>query len=74
MIGAICASDMVLFYIFWEVMLLPIFFMIGFYGGPNRLSATLKITIYTIAGSLLMLASIAYLGVAYHAQTRRVEF
>lgn len=38
MIGAICASDMVLFYIFWEVMLLPVFFMIGFYGGPNRLS------------------------------------
>jgi len=74
MIGAICASDMVLFYIFWEVMLLPIFFMIGFYGGPNRLKATLKITIYTIAGSLLMLASIAYLGVAYHAQTGQWSF
>ena len=74
MIGAICASDMVLFYIFWEVMLLPVFFMIGFYGGPNRLSATLKITIYTIAGSLLMLASIAYLGVAYHAQAGEWSF
>ncbi len=74
MIGAICASDMVLFYIFWEVMLLPIFFMIGFYGGPNRLSATLKITIYTIAGSLLMLGSIAYLGVAYQAQTGEWSF
>ncbi len=74
MIGAVCASDMVLFYIFWEVMLLPIFFMIGFYGGPNRLAATLKITIYTIAGSLLMLASIAYIGVAYHAQTGQWSF
>ncbi|SHO44740.1 complex I subunit 4 family protein [Desulfopila aestuarii] len=68
MIGAIAAADMVLFYIFWEVMLLPIFFMIGLFGGPNRLPATLKITLYTIAGSLLMLAAIVYVGVSYHAQ------
>jgi NADH-quinone oxidoreductase subunit M len=68
MIGAICAADMVLFYIFWEVMLLPIFFMIGLYGGPKRLPATLKITIYTIAGSLLMLAALIYVGVSYHSQ------
>ena len=61
MIGAICATDLVLFYIFWEIMLLPIFFMIGIYGGPQRLPATLKITIYTIAGSLLMLAALVYL-------------
>ena len=69
MIGAIGAADMILFYIFWEVMLLPIFFMIGLFGGPNRLHATLKITLYTIAGSLLMLAAIVYVGVSYHAQT-----
>jgi NADH-quinone oxidoreductase subunit M len=69
MIGAICAADMILFYIFWEIMLLPVFFMIGLYGGPNRLPATLKITLYTIAGSLFMLAAIVYVGVAYHAQT-----
>jgi len=68
MIGAICATDLVLFYIFWEIMLLPIFFMIGLYGGPGRLAATLKITIYTIAGSLLMLAALVYVGVAYHTQ------
>lgn len=68
MIGAICAADMVLFYIFWEVMLLPIFFMIGLYGGPNRKFATVKITLYTIAGSLFMLAAIVYVGVSYHAQ------
>ena len=68
MIGAICSTDLVLFYIFWEVMLLPIFFMIGIYGGPKRLPATLKITIYTIAGSLLMLAALVYVGVSYHAQ------
>lgn len=69
MIGAVAATDMVLFYVFWEVMLLPIFFMIGLYGGPKRLPATIKITIYTIAGSLLMLASLIYLGIAYHAQS-----
>ncbi|MCP3891380.1 MAG: NADH-quinone oxidoreductase subunit M [Desulfobulbaceae bacterium] len=68
MIGAICATDLVLFYIFWEIMLLPIFFMIGLYGGPNKIPATLKITIYTIAGSLLMLAALIYVGVSYHNQ------
>lgn len=68
MIGAVCATDMVLFYIFWEIMLLPIFFMIGLYGGENRLYATLKITLYTIAGSLLMLAALVYVAVSYHSQ------
>ncbi|PIE73075.1 MAG: NADH-quinone oxidoreductase subunit M [Deltaproteobacteria bacterium] len=69
MIGAICATDMVLFYIFWEIMLLPIFFTIGLFGGSNRLPATLKITIYTIAGSLLMLVALIYVAVSYHSQT-----
>ena len=69
MIGAVAATDMVLFYVFWELMLLPVFFMIGLYGGPQRLPATIKITIYTIAGSLLMLASIIYLGIANQAQS-----
>jgi len=68
MIGAICATDIVLFYIFWEIMLLPIFFMIGLYGGERRLPATIKITIYTIAGSLLMLAALVYVGVSHHTQ------
>lgn len=67
MIGAICATDLIVFYIFWEIMLLPIFFMIGIYGGEKRLPATLKLTIYTIAGSLLMLAAIIYVGTSYHA-------
>jgi len=74
MLGAICATDMVLFYIFWEIMLLPIFFMIGLYGGPNRLPATLKITIYTIAGSLFMLAGLVYVGVSYQAQFGKWTF
>ena len=68
MAGAVCAGDLILFYIFWEVMLLPIFFMIGLFGGEGKVAATLKITIYTIAGSLLMLAAIFYLGVAFHNQ------
>jgi NADH-quinone oxidoreductase subunit M len=68
MTGAVCAGDLILFYIFWEVMLLPIFFMIGLYGGTGKLSATLKITLYTIAGSLLMLAALIYIAVSYHSQ------
>jgi NADH-quinone oxidoreductase subunit M len=74
MLGAICATDLVLFYIFWEIMLLPIFFLIGIYGGPKRLPATLKITIYTIAGSLLMLAALIYVGVSHHNQFGRWTF
>ena len=74
MTGAVCAADMVLFYIFWEIMLLPVFFMLGLYGGPKRLPATLKITLYTIAGSLLMLAALIYLGVSYHGQFNEWNF
>lgn len=74
MAGAVCAADMIVFYIFWEVMLLPVFFMLGLYGGSQRLPATLKITLYTIAGSLLMLAAIVYLGVSYHAQFNEWNF
>lgn len=69
MVGAVVAADLVLFYVFWEIMLLPIFFMIGLYGGEKRVAATIKITIYTIAGSLLMLAALIYLGVSHQAQT-----
>lgn len=74
MIGAICAADMILFYIFWEIMLLPIFFMIGLYGGPNRRFATIKVTLYTIAGSLFMLAALVYVAVSYHNQTGSWSF
>jgi NADH-quinone oxidoreductase subunit M len=74
MIGAVCAIDMVLFYIFWEIMLLPVFFMIGLYGGPKRLPATLKITLYTISGSLLMLAALVFVAVSYHQQFGKWTF
>ncbi len=68
MAGAITAGDMVLFYVFWEVMLIPVFFMIGLYGGPGRKPATIKILLYTVSGSLFMLAAIIYLGVVHYAQ------
>lgn len=74
MIGAIAATDLILFYIFWEIMLLPVFFMIGLYGGAKKLPATLKITIYTIAGSLLMLVTLIYVGVSYHEQFGKWTF
>ena len=69
MIGAVAAADLIVFYVFWEIMLLPIFFMIGLYGGERRIAATIKITIYTISGSLLMMAALIYLAVSYQAQT-----
>lgn len=60
-IGVFCALDFVLFYIFWEAMLIPMFLMIGVWGGENRIYATLKFFLYTFAGSLLMLAALLYL-------------
>ncbi len=58
MIGVFIAMDMFLFYVFWEVMLIPMYFLIGIWGGKNRLYAALKFFIYTMAGSLLMLVAI----------------
>lgn len=55
MMGVFCALDFFLFYIFWEVMLLPMYFLIGIWGGPRREYAAIKFFIYTLAGSVLML-------------------
>lgn len=57
MIGALVAFDLLLFYIFWEVMLIPMYFIIGIWGGANRIYATTKFVIYTVTGSLLMLVA-----------------
>ncbi len=59
-IGVFCAMDLVLFYVFWEVMLVPMFLLIGVWGGERRVYATLKFFLYTMAGSLLMLVAIVY--------------
>jgi NADH-quinone oxidoreductase subunit M len=69
MIGAFVALDTFLFYVFWELMLIPMYFLIGIWGGDNRIYATLKFFIYTLLGSLLMLVAILALYVAYHDQT-----
>jgi NADH-quinone oxidoreductase subunit M len=58
MIGVFCALDFFLFYIFWEAMLIPMFLLIGIWGGPNRIYATTKFFLYTLVGSLLMLVGI----------------
>jgi NADH-quinone oxidoreductase subunit M len=63
MVGVFLALDLVLFYIFWEFTLLPMIFLIGLWGGERRIYAAIKFFLYTLAGSLLMLAGILYLGI-----------
>ena len=58
MLGVFCALDFFLFYVFWEVMLVPMYFLIGIWGGTRRLYATIKFFLYTLAGSVLMLLGI----------------
>src|SRR5512138_450289 len=58
MLGAFISLDLFLFYIFWEVMLIPMYFIIGVWGGKNRIYAAVKFFIYTLVGSLLMLVAI----------------
>jgi len=61
MIGVFAALDCVLFYVFWEAMLLPMFIIIGVWGGPRRVYATIKFFLYTFLGSLLMLVALIYM-------------
>jgi NADH-quinone oxidoreductase subunit M len=58
MLGAFLSLNLFLFYVFWEVMLIPMYFIIGIWGGPRRIYATVKFFIYTMVGSLLMLVGI----------------
>ncbi len=60
MLGAFVATDLFLFYVFWEVMLVPMYFLIGVWGGKQRIYAAVKFFLYTMAGSLLMLVAILY--------------
>jgi NADH-quinone oxidoreductase subunit M len=68
MLGVFCAIDLFLFYIFWEAMLIPMYFLIGIWGGENRIYAAMKFFLYTMFGSLLMLVAIISLGVFAGAQ------
>ncbi len=63
MVGVFLAQDLFLFYIFWEFTLVPMYFLIGIWGGPRRIYAALKFFLYTMAGSILMLLAILWLGI-----------
>ncbi|HEY5903732.1 MAG TPA: NADH-quinone oxidoreductase subunit M, partial [Anaerolineales bacterium] len=63
MIGVFLAQDLFLFYIFWEFTLVPMYFLIGIWGGPRRIYAAIKFFLYTMAGSILMLLAILWLGI-----------
>ena len=67
MLGVFLARDLFLFYVMWEVMLVPMYFIIGIWGGERRIYASLKFFVYTMLPSLLMLVAIIYIGV--HART-----
>lgn len=60
MMGVFTAADLFLFYVFWEVMLIPMYLIIGVWGGPRRIYAAVKFVLYTIFGSLLMFVAILY--------------
>lgn len=63
MVGVFLAQDLFLFYIFWEFTLVPMYFLIGIWGGPRRMYAAVKFFLYTMAGSILMLLAILWLGI-----------
>lgn len=69
MLGSLIAFDLVLFYIFWEIMLIPMYFIIGMWGGKNRLYATTKFFIYTACGSLFMLVAAIALYALHYQET-----
>jgi len=73
-LGVFLATDLFLFYLFWEFQLIPMFFLIGMWGHENRVYATIKFIIYTIVGSLLMLAALIGLYVIHGAQTGQYTF
>jgi len=60
--GVFAATDSILFYVFWEAMLVPMFLIIGIWGGPNRIYATLKFFLFTFFGSVFLLIALIYLG------------
>jgi NADH-quinone oxidoreductase subunit M len=67
MIGVFLALDTFLFYIFWEIVLVPMYLIIGIWGGKNRIYATIKFVLYTLVGSLLMLVAILATAFTYQA-------
>lgn len=74
MIGSFVAMDLFLFYVFYELMLVPMFIIIGAFGGKNRVYAAVKFFIYTFAGSVFMLVAMIYMVVKHHELTGRYSF
>jgi NADH-quinone oxidoreductase subunit M len=74
MVGTFLAQDLFLFYLFWEAMLIPMFLIIGIWGGERRIYATLKFVLYTAFGSILMLAAMIYLVVSLPAANGALSF
>jgi len=69
MLGTFCALDFLLFYVFWELMLIPMYFIIGVWGGARRIYAAVKFFLYTMFGSVLMLVAIIWLYYYHHSVT-----
>ena len=74
MIGVFLALDLFLFYVFWEIMLIPMYFLIGIWGGERRIYSAVKFFLYTAAGSLLMLVAIVALGLMQRDAAGAVSF
>ena len=74
MLGVFVALDLFLFYVFWEVSLIPMYLIIGIWGGPRRIYATVKFVIYTLVGSLLMLVAILAVAIAFASAGNEFTF
>ena len=74
MLGTFVAQDLFLFYVFWEAMLIPMFLIIGIWGGERRIYATVKFVLYTAFGSILMLAAVIYLVWSQAQETGSLSF
>jgi NADH-quinone oxidoreductase subunit M len=73
-VGVFLSLDLFLFYFFWELMLLPMYFLIGIWGGPRKIYATIKFVLFTMTGSLLMLVAILVLYFMNHSYTGTYSF
>ena len=74
MIGVFVSLDLFVFYVFWELMLIPMYFLIGVWGGPRKLYAAIKFVLFTMFGSLLMLVALLYLFFMYHGYSGEYSF
>jgi NADH-quinone oxidoreductase subunit M len=74
MLGVFIVQDMFVFYVFWEIMLVPMYFLIGIWGGPQKLYAAIKLFLYTLGGSVLMLVAILAIYFLQHKATGTYNF